>query len=272
MTSYAMTRSPSWHDDAQQQDFGGNRPAALCSGGLQKLSLVDFPGMVCATVFLRGCNLRCPYCHNPDLVLGSPDLPCIPEEELLRFLESRRGFIDGVCVSGGEPTLEPGLPGFLTRVKALGFQAKLDTNGTRPDVLRQLLECGLLDYVAMDVKAPPDKYRTVTRSQVDPYTVEESMRLLQHSEIDHEFRTTVVPGLVSAKDVEAIARWLQGAHRYVLQPYWPPRKTLDESWEKPPPCPHSHLERLARCIAQLVARVEVRNPAWPSVGARLYPG
>lgn len=242
-----------------ENDLGGRGPTAISARGLQKLTLLDFPGMVCATVFLAGCNLRCPYCHNPDLVLGSPDLPCIPEEELLRFLESRRGFTDGVCVSGGEPTLDPGLPAFLARVRPLGFKTKLDTNGTRPDVLRRLLERGLVDYIAMDVKAPPDKYRRVTRSRVDPGTIEESIRLLQQSAIDHEFRTTVVPGLVSANDVEEVARWLQGPQRYVLQQYWPPGKTLDQSWKKPPPCPHSHLERLARRIAHLVARVEVRQ-------------
>ncbi len=228
--------------------------------GLQKLSLIDFPGTVCATVFVAGCNLRCPYCHNPDLVLGSPDLPCIPEEELLRFLETRRGFIDGICVSGGEPTLDPGLPGFLARVKTMGLRAKVDTNGTRPHVLAHLLGGGLVDYIAMDVKAPPEKYETVTRSRVHPHTIGESVRLLQHSAVGHEFRTTVVPGLLSAKDVEAIARWLKFPRRYVLQPYRPPGKTLDASWKKPLPCPHDDLERLARRIAHLVGHgVEVRH-------------
>ncbi|NPV69650.1 MAG: anaerobic ribonucleoside-triphosphate reductase activating protein [Firmicutes bacterium] len=237
------------------------RPFVVHARGLQKFSLIDYPGMVCATVFLAGCNLRCPYCHNPDLVLDSPHLPRIPEEELLYFLESRRGFIDGVCVSGGEPTLDPCLPGFLAHVKALGFRTKLDTNGTRPDVLARLLERGLVDYIAMDVKAPPDKYRRVTRSRVDPRTIEESIRLVQRSATNYEFRTTVVPGLLSPGDVEAAARWLQGASKYVLQPYRPPAKTLDPNWMRLPTCPYSRLERLAYRIAPLVARVEIRNPA-----------
>ncbi|MEW6545748.1 MAG: anaerobic ribonucleoside-triphosphate reductase activating protein [Bacillota bacterium] len=227
--------------------------------GLQKLSLVDFPETMCATVFLAGCNFRCPYCHNPDLVLRSPGLPWISEEELLQFLEEREGFIDGVCVTGGEPTLEPDLPAFLARVKARGLKTKLDTNGTRPDVLARLLEHGLLDYIAMDVKAPRDKYRRVTRSRVDPGVLEASIRLVQQSQVPYEFRTTVVPGLLSADDVEAIARWITGAGKYVLQPYLPPRRTLDEKWRKRPPCPRSYLERLACRVAHLVVRVEVRG-------------
>lgn len=189
-------------------------------GGLQKLTLLDFPGRVACTVFLYGCNLRCPFCHNASLVLprdGAP--PPMSQEDLLAFLEKRRGRLDGVCVTGGEPTLHPELPDLLRAIKALGFDIKLDTNGSNPDLLHQLIDDGLVDYVAMDIKNSPDHY-TQTCGGVDMLPkVRQSAALLLEDRVDYEFRTTLVHPLHCTDDLVAIGQWLQGAKRYFLQQF-----------------------------------------------------
>lgn len=186
--------------------------------GLQKLSMVDYPGKLAATVFTGGCNLRCPFCHNALLVTRLSESPEISEAEVLRFLESRKGLLDGVVLSGGEPLLQPGAAHFLGNVKAMGYHIKLDTNGCYPQALRQILEQGLVDYVAMDIKNSPERYaETVGLTSFDLAPVEESIALLRQSSIPYEFRTTVVRQLHTKADIEAIGRWLQGSERYYLQ-------------------------------------------------------
>ena len=188
--------------------------------GLQKLTLLDFPEHTACTLFTGGCDLRCPFCHNGPLVLAPEEQPTIPEEELFRFLQRRRGLLDGVCVSGGEPTLQPGLERFLLRVRELGFAVKLDTNGGRPEILARLLEKGLVDYVAMDVKSALGRYGAACGlPDYDTAPVEESARLLGSSGVDHEFRTTLVRELHSLEDMDGIGRWLAGAPRYFLQQF-----------------------------------------------------
>lgn len=187
-------------------------------GGLQKVTLLDYPGKVACTVFLPGCNLRCPFCHNPALVLPDRETDSLSTEELLAFLETRRGKLDGVCVTGGEPTLYEDLPALLRQIRALGFAVKLDTNGCFPDALASLLEEGLLDYVAMDIKNQPEKYPlTVGVSVFDIAPVQESVQLLARSGVDYEFRTTAVREFHTAEDFLAIGRWLEGAPRYFIQ-------------------------------------------------------
>jgi len=193
--------------------------------GLQRLSLIDYPGKLCATLFTAGCNFRCPYCYNVDIVLHHEHLPIISEREVLDLLDRRRGFLDGLCVGGGEPTLHRLLPIFLSKVKALGILVKLDTNGSKPRMLRKLIERGFVDYVAMDVKAPLQRYPEVVRFKVDINVVKQSIRLLKKNGVDYEFRTTVVPGLLDGDDIEEIAQTLTGTKRYVLQQF-KPRKTL----------------------------------------------
>ncbi len=186
--------------------------------GLSKLTLLDFPGRVASTVFLAGCNLRCPFCHNTPLVLRADTAEQISLSELLSFLERRRGLIDGVCVTGGEPTLRSDLPELLGAIKALGFDVKLDTNGTNPGVLFSLIESGLIDYVAMDIKNTPEKYpMTVGVSDFDPAPIIESAAILLLGRVDYEFRTTVVEGYHQKEDFVKIGRWLSGARRYFLQ-------------------------------------------------------
>ena len=186
--------------------------------GFQKLTLLDFPGHVACTVFTAGCNLRCPFCHNALLVTDIQPGDRIPEEDVLSFLAKRKSLLDGVAVTGGEPLLQPDLPAFLKKVRDLGFAVKLDTNGCFPDRLRAVLDAGLVDYAAMDIKNTPEKYaETVGIEGFDPTPVRESAALLMESGIDYEFRTTVVAELHTVRDIGEIASWLCGAKRYFLQ-------------------------------------------------------
>ena len=189
-------------------------------GGLQKLTLLDYPGKVACTVFLSGCNLRCPYCHNPALVLPEQsNAPGMPESEVFAFLEQRKGKLDGICITGGEPTLQPELPGFLEKLRGLGYAIKLDTNGTNPGMLNRLLHDGILNYVAMDIKNSPSRYAETCGGADVLSKVRESADLLLNSPTDYEFRTTVCKLLHTEKEMEEIGRWLRGAKRYFLQPF-----------------------------------------------------
>lgn len=185
--------------------------------GLQKMTLLDFPGRIACTVFLPGCNLRCPFCHNASLVLPEREKDIITQDALLQFLASRQKKLDGVCVTGGEPTLYIDLPQLLAQIKSMGFQVKLDTNGTNPKMLRQILDNGLCDYVAMDIKNSPEKY-TATCGGIDVLEqVRESAALLMEGRTDYEFRTTVMHPYHTPQDLTAIGRWLTGAKRYFIQ-------------------------------------------------------
>lgn len=188
--------------------------------GLQKLSLVDFPGKVAATVFTGGCNLRCPFCHNAPLVLPGRGTSALDAGGVLDFLASRRGLLDGVVLSGGEPLLQPDAADFLAEVKAMGFSVKLDTNGCHPDALADILDRRLADYVAMDIKNSLEKYPwTVGVPGFDTAPVERSARLLMEGPADYEFRTTLVRPFHEVGDMETIGRWLRGARRYYLQAF-----------------------------------------------------
>lgn len=186
--------------------------------GLQKMTLLDYPGLVACTVFLGGCNLRCPFCHNASLVLPQrKGEPLMTQEALMEFLKSRKGKLDGVCVTGGEPTLYRDLPELLRQIRQLGFRVKLDTNGTRPEILKNLLQEGLLDYVAMDIKNSPSRY-TETCGGVEVLdAVKESAALLMNAAVDYEFRTTVAHPLHRPQDLEEIGQWLAGAKHYFIQ-------------------------------------------------------
>ena len=187
--------------------------------GLQKMTLLDFPGRVACTVFLGGCDYRCPFCHNYELADGSAK-PVMEEEELLSFLSKRRGLLDGVAITGGEPCLHPDLPDLMRRIRALGYAVKLDTNGAHPDRLAAILGEGLADYVAMDIKNSPEKYaQTAGLERVDLAPVRQCVSMLMAGETDYEFRTTVVDELHEESDFEAIGAWIAGASRYFLQAF-----------------------------------------------------
>ena len=188
--------------------------------GLQKLAMVDFPGKVAATVFTGGCNLRCPFCHNALLVTRLEESPAMEESEILDFLKKRKGLLDGVVLSGGEPLLQSGMVDFLRKVRELGYAIKVDTNGCYPAVLREILAEGLVDYVAMDIKNSREKYaETCGLSAMNLSPVEESIRLLRESGVEYEFRTTLVRELHTIQDMEAIGRWLGEVPRYYLQQF-----------------------------------------------------
>ena len=189
--------------------------------GLQKLTLLDFPDKMACTLFTFGCNFRCPFCHNASLVLAArADDSVMPEEEFFDFLTRRKGMLEGVCVTGGEPTLQPDLPDFLARIKAMGYAVKLDTNGYRPGMLRHLVEAGLVDYVAMDIKNSLSRYgETVGIARFDTAPIEESMDYLMEGHIPFEFRTTLVRGLHTPEDIRAMGRRVAGQEAFFLQTF-----------------------------------------------------
>lgn len=218
-------------------------------GGLQKVSLIDYPGKIAAAIFTQGCNFRCPYCHNPDLVPPESRGDLFPVAEVLAFLEKRRGRLDGVVLTGGEPTLQPGLPEFLETVRAMGYPVKLDTNGSNPGILEKLLGRGFLDYVAMDLKAPEGKYGLFSGPAVPFSRIAKTMNLIRHSGVPFEFRTTVVPSLLSEEDLLAVTDTLAPADRFVLQRFVPSR-TLDPrlAAEKGPSA--GEITRLAQTLSR----------------------
>ncbi len=224
--------------------------------GVQKLSLIDYPGKVACTLFTFGCNFRCPYCHNPELVVDDGALP-IPEEDIFNFLDERKSFLDGVCVTGGEPTLHSDLPVFIRRVRSLGYSVKLDTNGTNPEMLRRLIEEKLVDYIAMDVKAPLKKYESVVKTKVDTDKIVESVEIVKVFP-EHEFRVTVVPELLTREDIVAIAGWLKGARRFFLQQF-KPTKALDETFLEKQVYLMDELEKICNEIKLFFNICQVRN-------------
>ena len=226
--------------------------------GLQKLTLLDYPGKVACTVFLAGCNLRCPFCHNSELLDGSAET-VMDDDALLDFLKKRQGMLDGVAFTGGEPLLRPELPELLRAVRALGYAVKLDTNGTRPDALERILTEGLADYVAMDVKNSPARYaETCGVERVDMEPICRSIDLLRSGAADYEFRTTVVDELHDAADFDAIGEMIEGAKRCFLQPFRDRATVAFAGFHAP------SAEKLAACAERLrghVGSVEIRGDA-----------
>lgn len=187
--------------------------------GFNKTTLLDYPGLVACTIFTGSCNFRCPFCQNSDLVLDPSSQPVIPEEEVLSHLERRKGITKGICVTGGEPTLQKDLPEFLKKIKEKNLLVKLDTNGYRPEVLKKVVEEGLVDYVAMDVKSSLSGYSKAAGSDVEVSLIKESIDFIKHSSIDYEFRTTVTRELHNKETFSEIANLLDGAKKYFLQGY-----------------------------------------------------
>lgn len=188
-------------------------------GGLQKLSTTDFPGRSAAVVYLQGCNMRCPYCYGRSLVVPGCYCEEVPEEKVFAFLERRQDYIDGVVITGGEPTIHRDLPEFASRIKALGYAIKLDTNGTAPDMLRKLVRLELLDYIAMDIKGPLNNYTQCSGVRMNPELIKASIWIIKNCGVEHEFRTTVVPGLHTVPELKEVANMIRGAKRYVLQEF-----------------------------------------------------
>lgn len=224
-------------------------------GGLQKLTLIDYPQKIASTVFLSGCNFRCPWCYSPELVLPEKikDHPEIKKEDFFEFLENRKGKLDGVVICGGEPTISEDIVDFVREIKERGFLVKVDTNGSRPEVLKEMMS--LVDYVAMDVKLPLERYKEI--SNEDSGKIKESIDIIISSQLDYEFRTTVVPGVHRKEDIEKIAVLISGAKKYYLQNFLP-EKTLKEGFLKKEPFSEENLEEFKKIASSFTEECEIR--------------
>ena len=225
--------------------------------GIQKLTLLDFPGKLACTVFTSGCNFRCPFCHNASLVLpGMSDH--IDEQEVFSFLKKREGILEGVCITGGEPCLQPDLETFIRKVRDIGFAVKLDTNGSFPEKLSSLLEKGLLDYVAMDIKTSKERYPEVCGVQNERLfeNVEKSVEILKSSSVPHEFRTTTARELQTKEDFEKIGRWLSGEKRYFIQQYEASGELVGDEMT---PYEKEELTEFVKVMKNFVENVEIRG-------------
>lgn len=225
--------------------------------GLQKTTLLDYPGIIAATVFTAGCNFRCPFCHNGDLVLAANSLPRIEETEVLDFLQKRKGILKGLCISGGEPTLQKGLPEFIQKVKDLGYLVKLDTNGSNPEMLKELLENDLLSYVAMDIKNSPDSYeKTTDATGFSMEAISKSIELLRQAGIPCEFRTTLVKELHTEADMQAITNWLPKEIPYYLQCYEENEQVIIPRFHPPT---KETMERYQEILSEKLEQVYLRG-------------
>lgn len=222
--------------------------------GIQKLTLLDFPGTVSCILFTKGCNFRCPFCHNASLVTAL-DTPAISEEEILAFLQKRKGILDGVCITGGEPLIHPTLADFIKKVKAMGYKVKLDTNGSFPERLSELLNSSLLDYVAMDIKNTAEKYSLTAGCEVNITDIEKSIDILMNGNIPYEFRTTVTAGLHTIDDIATIARRIAGADKYFIQNFVDSGDILQTGST---PVDPSLLEKMANGAEHFVPNAKIR--------------
>lgn len=225
--------------------------------GLQKLTLLDFPEHVACTVFTAGCNFRCPFCHNASLVVDIKKENEITEEEFFRFLEKRKGVLDGVCVSGGEPLLQTGIEIFLRKIKDMGYAVKLDTNGSFPDKLRHLVELNLVDYVAMDIKNSPELYGiTVGVEPLDIVSVQKSVSYLKEGHVPYEFRTTVVKHYHTKEAFEQIGQWIMGTEKYFLQSFVDSGDLING---KTKGCSEEEMKELLLAVQKYVPQAKLRG-------------
>ena len=225
--------------------------------GINKTTLLDYPGHVAATLFTGGCNMRCPFCQNSGLVLEPQSQPEIREQDILAFLQKRQGVLEGVCITGGEPTLQPDLEGFIRQVKELNYLVKLDTNGYRPQVLRHLLEEELLDYVAMDIKASREHYSLACGlPEVKIELIEQSVELLKTCRIPYEFRTTAVKGIHTAEEFTSLGQWMQGCKAYYLQNYRDSEQVIRRDFSG---FDREQMEEMRRAMAEFVPQAALRG-------------
>ncbi|MFH1965481.1 MAG: anaerobic ribonucleoside-triphosphate reductase activating protein [Acidobacteriota bacterium] len=230
--------------------------------GLEKCSFVDYPGKLAAVVFLKGCNMNCSYCHNQELLKGDASSQVINEDDLFRFLQRRTSLLDAVVITGGEPTLNENLPEFIRRIREFGFLVKLDTNGTNPAMVRALIEEGLLDYVAMDVKTILSQYNRLCRTLVDTGAIVRSVKLLLDADIEYEFRTTVYPGLTEST-LYSLAELLTGADKWVLQHYNPAGNFHIDSMDPDEVVEKPDLKKLTARFSAYIKSCPVRGKETP---------
>ncbi len=225
--------------------------------GLNKTTLLDYPGKVAATIFLGGCNFRCPFCQNSSLVLHADREPELSQDEIFSFLEKRRGILEGVCITGGEPSLNDNLEEFIRKIRSLGYAVKLDTNGSRPYILKDLVRKNLLDKIAMDIKACPENYGNVSGLLYpDLDSIRESVDFLMEGHVDYEFRTTVVRELHTEKDFRKIGQWIKGAKAYYLQAYKDSEEVLQPGFSS---YSLKELENFRNILLETIHLVEIRG-------------
>ena len=224
--------------------------------GLEKQTVLDYPDKLACTIFTFGCNFRCGFCHNPELVVDDGRTE-IKQEEILKFLNERKDFLDGVCITGGEPTMNKDLLEFISKIKEMGFAVKLDTNGSNPEMLRELIDKKLVDYIAMDIKAPLEKYAAVANSKVNADDIQKSVDLIRNFP-DYEFRITVVPGLFDEEDAKKIGEWLKGSKNFYIQQFRG-IKTLDKSFVGKEPFSKLELGVLCNVMKPFFERCELRG-------------
>jgi len=225
--------------------------------GFNKLTLLDYPGRLACTIFLGHCNFRCPFCHNAGLVLDPENEPVIPIEEILGTLKKRKGILDGVCITGGEPTVHKKLPEFIQQIKKMDYSVKLDTNGTNPQMVQDMVKAGLVDYVAMDIKNAPDKYgETAGIARVDLEAVNETVEFLKSGKVDYEFRTTVTRELHKKEDFLKIRKWLSGSRRYFLQAYKESEQVIHPVYSS---YSREQLENFRQLLLEEISQVEIRG-------------
>lgn len=226
-------------------------------GGLQKTSLIDYPNKICCIIFTQGCNFRCPYCHNPELVLPGLFSPPIEEKEIFSFLEKRKKYLDGVSITGGEPCIHKDILVFLEKVKNIGYSVKLDTNGYFPEIIKEAIKRKIVDYIAMDIKGPIEKYSEIVEVKVDVNRILRSIEIIKESGIEYEFKTTVVKSQLSKEDFEKIGGMIKGANFYFLQQF-KPSKTVrldfinEETYEK------KEFEEIKEIVEKYVRKCKIR--------------
>ena len=226
--------------------------------GIQKLSLIDYEPYTCCVIFTAGCNFRCVFCHNKDLVLNPEKIPTITNEWFYKFLEEKKKWLDAVCITGGEPTLHKDLPEHIAKMKSMGFKVKLDSNGTNPDMLEKLINEELVDYIAMDIKETPEKYKEIVQVSTDLDKIKKSVNLLLENRIPYELRMTVVPTIVTHEDMEKIGQWIKGTRKFFIQQF-SNKVCLKKALEKVGPFPIKTLEEFKTILKKYIDIVEIRG-------------
>ncbi len=229
-------------------------------GRLQKTTLIDYPSKIAATVFLIGCNFRCPFCYSSELVLPEKikKQPKIPEKDFFKFLKERKGLLEGIVICGGEPTINKDLPKFIKKIKKLGYLVKIDTNGSNPKMLKTLTDKKLVDYIAMDIKAPKEKYEKAAGVKLDLAKIKKSIEIIKDSGINYEFRSTIVPTIHAKEDIIQLAKEISPAKKYFLQNFRP-EKTINPKFEKIKPYPKDFLLSIKEEISHFFETCEVRG-------------
>jgi len=232
---------------------------SLTIKGFQKTTLVDYPNKVACTIFLPNCNFRCGFCHNRDLVLNPDSLPTIKEEEILNYLKEKKKWLDAVCISGGEPLLHKELANFLEKIKQIGYLTKIDTNGTVPDFLKELIDKNLIDYIAMDIKNSLENYNKTAGLNADIEKIKQSIKIIKNSGKGYEFRTTVTPTIHTKENIKKIGQLLEGTKKFAIQNFKPAKEVIDPKYKDVKPFSKEELEEFKEILKNHIDEVEIRN-------------